>query len=145
MAVARIEPRTPLARATSALPLSYNNQTTTSPHNPLFILHRGTECFIRTLSTYTTLLSTVTQRPTMPIEDQREGLGFHYLCSFFSASSSDILLAMDRCSCRSCWKVATIFSWLSCSPFFVPPGFSAMLYTSAHACTKMIRPLPFDR
>ena len=29
-----------LARAVSALPLSYDNWTTTSPHNPLYILHR---------------------------------------------------------------------------------------------------------
>ena len=31
-----IKPRTPLACAASALPLSYNNWTTTSPHNPLY-------------------------------------------------------------------------------------------------------------
>ena len=31
----RIEPRTPLACADSALPLNYDNQTITSPHNPL--------------------------------------------------------------------------------------------------------------
>ena len=29
-----------LACAASALPLSYDNRTTTSPHNPLYILHR---------------------------------------------------------------------------------------------------------
>ena len=29
-----------LARAASALPLSYDNRTTTSPHNPQNILHR---------------------------------------------------------------------------------------------------------
>ena len=29
-----------LACAASALPLSCNNQTTTSPHNPLYVLHR---------------------------------------------------------------------------------------------------------
>ena len=29
-----------LACAASALPLSYDNQTTTSPHNPLYVLHR---------------------------------------------------------------------------------------------------------
>ena len=28
------------ACAVSALPLSYNNQTTTNPHNPLYVLHR---------------------------------------------------------------------------------------------------------
>ena len=33
-------PRTPLAWATSALPLSYDSRTTTNPHNPLYILHR---------------------------------------------------------------------------------------------------------
>ena len=35
-----VEPRTLLAWAASALPLSYGNRTTTSPHNPLYILHR---------------------------------------------------------------------------------------------------------
>ena len=35
-----VEPRTPLAWAASALPLSYNNQTTTNPHNPRYVLHR---------------------------------------------------------------------------------------------------------
>ena len=29
-----------LACAASALPLSYDNRTTTSPHNPLYVLHR---------------------------------------------------------------------------------------------------------
>ena len=29
-----------LACTASALPLSYNSQTTTSPHNPLYVLHR---------------------------------------------------------------------------------------------------------
>ena len=29
-----------LACAASALSLSYNNQTTTNPHNPLYVLHR---------------------------------------------------------------------------------------------------------
>ena len=29
-----------LACAASALPLSYNNRTTTNPHNPLYVLHR---------------------------------------------------------------------------------------------------------
>ena len=29
-----------LAYAASALPLSYDNRTTTSPHNPLYVLHR---------------------------------------------------------------------------------------------------------
>ena len=29
-----------LACAASALPMSYDNQTTTNPHNPLYILHR---------------------------------------------------------------------------------------------------------
>ena len=33
-----VEPRTPLAWATSALPLSYDNLTTTCPHNPLYVL-----------------------------------------------------------------------------------------------------------
>ena len=32
-----------LACAASVLPLSYDNQTTTSPHNPLYVLHRWTE------------------------------------------------------------------------------------------------------
>ena len=32
-----VEPRTPLAWAVSALPLSYSNQTTTNPHNPLYV------------------------------------------------------------------------------------------------------------
>ena len=35
-----VEPRTPLAWATSALPLSHDSQTTTNPHNPLYVLHR---------------------------------------------------------------------------------------------------------
>ena len=35
-----VEPRTPLAWAASALPLSHNSRTTTNPHNPLCILHR---------------------------------------------------------------------------------------------------------
>ena len=35
-----VKPRTPLAWATSALPLNYGNQTTTNPQNPLYILHR---------------------------------------------------------------------------------------------------------
>ena len=35
-----VEPRTPLAWAASALPLSHDSQTTTNPHNPLCILHR---------------------------------------------------------------------------------------------------------
>ena len=35
-----VEPRTPLAWAASALPLSHDSQTTTNPHNPLYILHR---------------------------------------------------------------------------------------------------------
>ena len=29
-----------LACAASTLPLSYDNRTTTSPHNPLYVLHR---------------------------------------------------------------------------------------------------------
>ena len=29
-----------LVCAASVLPLSYDNQTTTSPHNPLYVLHR---------------------------------------------------------------------------------------------------------
>ena len=33
-----VEPRTPLAWAASALPLSHNSRTTTNPHNPLCIL-----------------------------------------------------------------------------------------------------------
>ena len=35
-----VEPRTPLAWAASALPLSYDSWTTTNTHNPLYILHR---------------------------------------------------------------------------------------------------------
>ena len=35
-----VEPRTPLAQAASALPLSHNSRTTTSPHNPLYVLHK---------------------------------------------------------------------------------------------------------
>ena len=35
-----VEPRTPLAWAASALPLSHNSWTTTSPHNPLYVLHK---------------------------------------------------------------------------------------------------------
>ena len=35
-----VEPRTPLAWAASALPLSYDSQTTTNLHNPLYVLHR---------------------------------------------------------------------------------------------------------
>ena len=35
-----IEPRTPLAWAANALPLSYGNRTITDPHNPLYVLHR---------------------------------------------------------------------------------------------------------
>ena len=35
-----VEPRTPLAWAISALPLSHDSQTTTNPHNPLYVLHR---------------------------------------------------------------------------------------------------------
>ena len=35
-----VEPRTPLALAASALPLSHDSRTTTNPHNPLCILHR---------------------------------------------------------------------------------------------------------
>ena len=34
-----VEPRTPLAWAASALPLSHDSWTTTNPHNPLYILH----------------------------------------------------------------------------------------------------------
>ena len=34
---------TPLTWATSALPLSYGNRITTSPHNPLYVLHRWYE------------------------------------------------------------------------------------------------------
>ena len=33
-----VEPRTPLAWVTSALLLSYNSRTATSPHNPLYVL-----------------------------------------------------------------------------------------------------------
>ena len=36
----RVKPRTPLAWATSALPLNYGNQTTTNPQNPLYVLYR---------------------------------------------------------------------------------------------------------
>ena len=32
-----VEPRTPLAWAASALPLSHNSRTTTGPHNPLYM------------------------------------------------------------------------------------------------------------
>ena len=35
-----VKPRTPLAWAATALPLSYNNWTTTNPHNLLYVLHR---------------------------------------------------------------------------------------------------------
>ena len=35
-----VEPRTPLAWAANALPLSHNSRTTTSPHNSLCVLHR---------------------------------------------------------------------------------------------------------
>ena len=35
-----VEPRTPLAWATSTLPLSHDSRTTTNPHNPLYVLHR---------------------------------------------------------------------------------------------------------
>ena len=35
-----VEPRTPLAWAASALPLSHDSRTTTNPHNPLCVLHR---------------------------------------------------------------------------------------------------------
>ena len=34
-----VEPRTPLAWATSALPLSHDSQMTTNPHNPLLLLY----------------------------------------------------------------------------------------------------------
>ena len=44
-----VEPRTPLAWAASALPLSYNSRTTTSPHTILYMYCTdGTECFSRT-------------------------------------------------------------------------------------------------
>ena len=40
-----VKPRTPLAWATSALPLSHNSRTTTSPHNPLlYVLHILSGC-----------------------------------------------------------------------------------------------------
>ena len=35
-----IEPRTPLAWAASALPLTHDSRTTTNPHNPLYVLHK---------------------------------------------------------------------------------------------------------
>ena len=35
-----VESRTPLGWAPSVLPLSHNSRTTTSPHNPLYVLHR---------------------------------------------------------------------------------------------------------
>ena len=35
-----VEPRTPLA-CMSALPLSHNSQTTTNPHNPLYMYYTG--------------------------------------------------------------------------------------------------------
>ena len=43
-----------LAFAAGALPLSYDNRTTTSPHNPLYVLHRyiGLKCLSRTATLY---------------------------------------------------------------------------------------------
>ena len=35
-----VKPKTPLAWAASALPLSHDSCTTTNPHNPLYVLHR---------------------------------------------------------------------------------------------------------
>ena len=39
-----VEPRIPLAWAASALPLSHDSQTTTNPHNPLYVLHCAVLC-----------------------------------------------------------------------------------------------------
>ena len=44
-----VKPRTPLAWATSALPLKYGNQTTTNPHT---YCTGGTECLSHTLGSH---------------------------------------------------------------------------------------------
>lgn len=50
-----------------------------------------------------------------------------YLCSVFSASNSDILVAMARWSVRNLWKVSMILAWLICSPFLLALLDSAMI------------------
>ena len=43
-----VKPRTPLAWAASALPLSHNSWAITNPHNPLYALHKWTKCLSHT-------------------------------------------------------------------------------------------------